>query len=84
MIKLLSLLETLKLLLDNKICKRSLTVLYQEDQNVIITTIETFNSFWKRVKLESSYNPCLKINLKMILKKINKKLKRKKRENLLE
>ena len=72
----------LKLLLDNKIWKRSSTVPYQEDQNEIITTTETFNSFWKIVKVECSYNLRLPNNPKMISKKINKKSKKKRRSLL--
>ena len=73
---------TLKLLLDNKIWRKSLIAPYQEDQNEIITTTETFNSSWKRVKVECSYNQSLPNNPKMISKKTNKKVK-KKRRNLL-
>ena len=73
LIKLLSSLVILKLLLDNNIWMKSLTVHCQEDQTRKLTTTETFNSFWKIVKVECSYNLRLPNNPKMISKRTNKK-----------
>ena len=84
LIKLLSSLVTLKLLLDNNIWMKSLTVHCQEDQTRKLTTTETFNSFWRKVRVGCSYsNPYL---IKITLKKKRKKERRKKKKskNLLE